>query len=125
MHLRLDLRQILLGDRRHEIDVVIKPVFDDGTDREFAGGIDGFKRLCQNVRAGMAIDVQPLLVFERDDFQSIPLFEYAGKIRFLPVDLRADRISRQALGNRRGGLHTGRFFLHLHTFAVLQNDIHR
>lgn len=53
LHLRLYFRQVVFGDGRHEIDIVIKSVFDDGPDGELAGRIDGFQRLREDVRAGV------------------------------------------------------------------------
>ena len=125
LHLRFDFCEVFLCNGRDEIDVVIESVLDDGTYRELAGGINGFERLCQNVRTSMTIDVQSFLVFKRHDFQRIPLFENVRKVYRLPVHLCAYRVSRQSLGNRRGGLHTGGAVFKLHAFAVFENDVHK
>ena len=69
LHFRFDLFQILLRDGGLEIDVVVKPVFDDRPDGEFAGGINGLDRLRQNVGRRVTEHIQPLFVFEGNDLQ--------------------------------------------------------
>ena len=125
LHFRFDLRQVVLIDGRDEIDVVIEAVFDDGANGKLARGIYRLKRLRQHVGTGMAVNVKPLFVLQRDDLQRVPLFQDVRKIDLLPVHLRADGVSRQALGNCRGRLQACRVFGHLHSVAVLQNDVHK
>ena len=80
VHFRFDLAEIVLADGRFEIYVVIKTVFDDGPDGELAGRVNGFDRLRQHVRRGMAEHVQPRFVFQRYDFQRAVLVEHVRQI---------------------------------------------
>ena len=72
-HLRLHLGEVLHGDGRFKVHVVIIAVVDDGTDGKLTGGINRFQRLRQHVRASMAVNLKPLGILRRYDFECVAL----------------------------------------------------
>ena len=112
LHLRLDLGKVLHRDGRLEVDVVVEPVVDDGADRKLRSRENVLDRLRKDMRAGVAVDVQPFLVFERDDLETVPLFERRRKIDELPVDLGGDGGTGEPFRNSlcgSGAVSNGRF----------------
>ena len=123
-HLRLDLGKIFGRDGRFEFNVVIKSVFDHGTDRQFARGIHGFERLRQNMRARMAVDFQTFFVFQRDDFKRVAFFQHGCKIAKRAVDLRRDGGARQPFRNALRRCKRACAFRNLKFVAVFEYDFH-
>ena len=123
-HLRFDLGKIFHRDGRLEINVVIIAVVDDGTDGEFAGRIDGFKRLRKHVRAGMAVNFQPLFIFQRDDLEGVALRKYMRNIDEFSVDFCRDRSAAQPFGNGARRVHSRCPALHIEFIAVFEYDFH-
>ncbi len=118
LHLRLDLGKVLHRDGRSEVDIVVKPVVDDGTDGKLAGGIDGLERLRQNVRAGMAVHLQPFLVLEGDELEGVPFAKDVRQIAKMAVHLCRHRRARKPFGDRLRRLERARPAFQFQLIAV-------
>lgn len=124
VHFRLDLAQIVLVYGRLEIYIVIKTVFYDGTDGQLAGGKYRLDRLREHVRGGVTEHVQPVLFFERNDFQRAVPVDRAGQVDQLAVHPRADRVSEQSLADALCDLSRRFAVLDFENGTVFQCDFH-
>ena len=95
LHLRLDLAEVFLRDRRLEVDIIIEAVFDGRPDGELAGGEDRLYRLREDVRSRMAVDLKPVFVFEGDELDLGVAGNDAGEVDQPAVDAGADGGARQ------------------------------
>ena len=77
------------------------------------------------MRAGVAVDLQPLLILERDDLDGVPLPEDVREIDKFAVDLRRDCGAGKPFGDRLRRVLRGRALRELHLISVLQNDLHK
>ena len=66
-HLRLDLRQVLRGEGKRRVQIVIKAVVDGRADGQLHLRPQPLHGLGQNVGAGVPIGLAVLLVFKRVD----------------------------------------------------------
>ncbi len=107
-HTLLDGRHVFRGKGTINGDVVIETLIDDRTDYHLGVRIQLLYRMTDQMRAGVANDLQPLLILRRDDLQrSIALDQITG-VDQLAVDLasqgrlrkaRADGLSDLSHGN--------------------------
>ena len=95
LHFLFDLGKVFFRYRRFEFYVVVKPVFYRRTYRKLTGGKNVFNRLRKNVRTGVAINVQPFLVFKGDDLKSAIPVQNVRKIHESPVHLAAHGVAVQ------------------------------
>ena len=72
----------------------------------------------------MAVYVQTVAIFQRNDFKRVALFQHVRKVFQFAVHAGAYGVSRQPLGNRLRRLHAGSVFFRFQYVAVFQNDIH-
>ena len=124
LHLRLDLGKIVHRDGRLEVDVIVEPVVDDGPDGELAGRINALDGLRQNVRAGVTVDVQAVLVLERNDLKAVSLFEGRRKIDKLPVHLGGNGSPCEPFRDRSCGSSAVRALRNFQRIPVFENDLH-
>ena len=74
--------------------------------------------------AGVAVDVQSLLLFQGDDLQRVPLGERMGQIDERAVYPRADSAAEQPLPDRPRRVRGGCVFRDSQPAAVFQYNFH-
>ena len=78
------------------VEIVVEAVLDGRADAELRLGIEFQHRGGQQVRGGVAVDFERLGILGGQDLQRGVLFDGAGEIEHLAVDLGRDRRVRQA-----------------------------
>ena len=94
-HLLLDLFEVVGSERSRPVEIVIEAVLDRRTDAELRLRIELEHRGGQQVRGGVAVDFERLGILRSQDLQRGVLFDGAGEIEHLAVDLGRDRRVRQ------------------------------
>jgi hypothetical protein len=105
--LLLDLREVGLGDRLRELEVVVEAVLDRRPDRDLHAGVEAAHRLGEQVRGRVAQDgerVGVVLVAGGEDLDPLAVLERQPEV--LDAAVRADehRLLREALADRAGGV---------------------
>ena len=84
-HLLFDLRKVVHRYRRFEIYIIIESRVDRRTDRERAGRVYRLDCLRENVRAGVAINIERLGVLGGDDNHFRVVIERVRKVNEFSV----------------------------------------
>ena len=94
LHLRFELLEVFGREGTLEREVVVEAVLDDRADGDLRLRVDGLHRLGQQVRGGVADDLERRRILLRDD----------GQLRvFVDDEGRVDQLAVHAAGERRLG----------------------
>src|SRR4029450_10413274 len=88
LDLRLDLRERVLADRLRELEVVVEAVLDRRPDRDLRPGVETADGLGEQVRRGVARDVERVRVLRvprRQDLDRLPVRERQAQVLDLAV----------------------------------------
>ena len=91
VHLRLEEREILGGERPAVGEVVEEAIVDDRTDGHLGVGVDRLHGLRQEVRRRVADDLQRIGVLRRHDLDGGIAVDDVGQVDQPPVDLAGER----------------------------------
>ena len=89
-HFLLDLLEVLRRERRGAVEVVIEAVVDGRPDAQLGFGIQFEHGGGQKMGGGMAVDTERLGILGGEDLQGGVLFDRAGEVVQLSVDLGDD-----------------------------------
>ncbi|MNF59181.1 hypothetical protein D3C84_407620 [compost metagenome] len=107
LHALLDRRHVIQGKRTLAGNVVVETFFNDRTDHHLGARKQLLDRMTDQMRTGVANDLQPLLVFRRNDLQGRVAVDQIAGIDQLTVDLAGHRRLGQAGANGLGHLEHG------------------
>ena len=135
LHLGLDAREVGLGDRLGQLEVVVEAVLDGRADRVLGARPEPQDGLRHDVRGGVTQDLERLGVvgLERDDGEGVAVVQRRGDVdeaRFgcAPVAARARHAARdgglrQSRADRRRGVVHGRAVVEFERGAVGEGDV--
>jgi len=103
-HLVFDRREILGRERPLVGEVVVEPVLDDRADCDLRIGKELLDRIGEQVRRGMAQDLEALRILVGDNRQLDVAIDNVGRIDQLAVDLGRERVPGQAGADGSGDL---------------------
>ncbi|MCY1292966.1 hypothetical protein D9M70_422090 [compost metagenome] len=121
-HALFDRRHIFRSEGALEGDVVVEALLDHRTDHHPGSRIELLDGVANQVRAGVADDLQPLLVLRRDDLQGSVGFDQIAGIHLLAVDLASQSCLGQARTDGLGHLEHGNGIIESTLTAVRKSD---
>ena len=89
-HLLLDLFEVLGRERSGAVEIVIEAVVDGRADAELGFGIQFQHGRGQQVGGGVAVDLERLGILGGQDLERGVLFDGAGEVEHLAIDLGHD-----------------------------------
>ena len=107
----LDLLQVGFGDRLREVEVVVEAVLDRRADRDLDARVEPAHRLGQQVRGGMAQDVERVRVggvAHGEDLDVCALDQRRAQVLHLAVGPDQDRLLGELRPDRTRGVEPGR-----------------
>ena len=122
MHPLLDLIKVILGESTFESEVVVEAVFNHWTNGHLGFRKQFFDGLRQQVRGGMADDVNAFRVAIGDDGYLGILFYEVGSINQRAVDASGQRGARQARPDTCGNFSDSDWLGILSMTAIGQRD---
>ena len=127
LDLRLDLLERVLADRLRELEVVVEAVLDRRPDRDLRARIEAPDGLGQQVRRGVAQDVERVRVVRvarRQDLDRLPVLERQAQVLDLSVRAHEDGLLGQLRPDRGSRVEPRRAVGKFEFRRVGKNDLH-
>ena len=122
-HFLFNFFEILGGERRFLIEIVIETVVDGRTDGEFRIREQVHDRLCEDVGGGVIERALAVLILKGQDFQRAVFGQRGAQVAHLAVDARRAGRAVQVHRNVAAERFDGGVFLQLTDIAALECDI--
>ena len=103
-HALFDLCQVFFGEAALVGEIVVKTVFNHRADRDLGLGEQLFDRLGQQVRAGVANDLNTVRIAVRDNGNLGVLLNHKRRVDELAIDAPGERGARQTRPDTCGDL---------------------
>jgi hypothetical protein len=123
----LDARQVVLGDRLGEVEVVVEAVLDRRADRDLHARVEAPHRLGEEMRGRVAQDVERVgigRVPRRQDLDRLPVAERKPQILRRAVRLDQHRLLGELRPDRPGRVEAARPVGEFELRAIGQEDLH-
>ena len=122
-HLRLDLFENVGSERRVAVEIVVKAVFDSGTDGQLRVRVKALDRRREHVRRSVAERVRAALVLKREESDLVAVLYDCREVARFAVDLGGDNVARELDAGGFCRVKRGKSFADLIFFSV-DLDVH-
>ena len=121
-HALLDRSEVFRRERALVPDVVIETFLDHRADHHLRGRVQLLDRVADQMRAGVADDLQPFGILGGDDAQARVVVDAVAGVDEAAVDLTGDGGLGQAGADRGGNVHDGHGMVEFAAAAVGERD---